>query len=168
MLCTSDHRCRLRSCEPCSWRFSRRLTEAILTVSPRVLLSVEMTVPDGSFPATSIRNVMDYRRSGAHACASSRAWRSVGIHVFDGHDQVRGVLTARVIPVDLVEILNDRWRAILRVIEPEQLRETIYRAVHPNVIRSSERERGGHQDVRLSIWPRQEPSIPKRAARVWD
>src|SRR5215203_4589915 len=158
MLCTSDHRCRLRSCEPCAWRFSRHLTEAVLTAVPRVLLSVEMTVMDGSFPTTSIRNVIDYRRAGTNGCASTRAWRSVGLHLFDGWDQVRGVLTARAIPVDLGETLNDRWRTILRVIEPEHLRETIYRAIHPNVMRPSERERGGYQDARLSIWPRQERS----------
>jgi hypothetical protein len=162
LACTSDHRCRLPCCASCAWRFSRHLTERILRVEPRSFLAVEIAPDVGSFPTTAIRNIIDYRRRTGTFAAR---WRSLGIHLFDCADgRVRGVLTCRGLPVDLVEAFTARWSTTIRVIEPEGVRATIYRVIKPGVIKLSG-DRGGYQNVRLSIWPRRERVQPRTSAR---
>jgi hypothetical protein len=109
-----------------------------------------------------MRNVVDYRRRTG---SSAARWRSLGIHLFDCADgRIRGVLTCRGLPVDCSRAFTARWPTAIRVIEPEELRATIYRVIKPGVIKLSG-DRGGYQNVRLSIWPRRERVQPRTSAR---
>jgi hypothetical protein len=151
--CSSSHRCRLTFCNNCRWRYSGQIARRI-PPDARRFFAVEIEIADNGFRAwaSSIRNVIEYRRS------QSRWWNEVSLKLYLCRDQkARGIIAlGSILESELVEAFQ-RWPTMLRPLAPELVREEVYRILHPARIAVVPNGRR-YQSISFSIGPRE----PKR------
>ena len=155
--------CRRSNCASCSWQLSRVVTCRVLTHVPKHLIAIEIEFSGRTCWKESLRNLVDARRRAGSRPAN---WHGFGLSVWASNDgKLRGILTSTgPIPSDLVEAFTGRWPTIMRIIQTEELRTTIYNSMKPSVISDRTERRAA---ARLSIWARR-PTFVEKRGREWN
>lgn len=130
MTCSSLKRCLSTFCNTCRWRYSGRIVRRTLPYGRR-FFTVEIELGKTSFRswASSVRNVIEYRRS------QSRWWADVILKVWLQRDyRARGIVALG--PVQETELVQafERWPTTLYLLAPEDVRDEVYRVLHPTRI----------------------------------
>ena len=154
--CSSAHRCASPCCQPCSWRYSLHVSRRVLATNPRRLfaLTIHADIPGSVEFArwrVAVRNLLQHRRA-------SRWWNEVGLWCWLSADQnVRGIVSlGPVTETEFLTAFGRRWPTTIRPIEIKAVRQEIYFAIRPGVIRDLERWGARYQPIRVTIEPRRD------------
>ena len=150
MTCSSSHRCGLKSCDTCRWRYAGQISRRVIPAARR-FFAAEMLVCDTDFRlwASRVRNVIEYQR------AQSRWFNDVSLTTWlCRDDRARGIVVLGCVQeAELIKAF-ERWPTTLRPISSEDVRAEVYRILHPDRIVALPNARR-YQSIQFSIGSRQ-------------